>query len=564
MKKKLFSLLLAVVMLSSMMLMFASPSGAAEAAAPSLSLDYANLSFRDSICIKYAVRVENASGVKLLCWTTPQADYVKGTEEKILSPLYTQNISGKKYHIFDYEGLAARQMTDQIYVRAYAKVNGEDVYSNVRKYSILEYAYTMLGKLEAAGEESMHGILNSMLDYGAEAQLYLDYKTDNLANEPFYLVKLTEGAFSDGTTAGLYQEGDTVTVIAPETNEAGASFSHWADAKGNKVADKATATVEVKGEYLTLSPVYVKYSEGLAFESNGDGTCILIDVGDCTDTDVIVPPTALDGDSVVEIDASAFADTDITSITLPKSIESIGRRAFNNCASLTDVYYDGTAAEWENVYVNATGNDAFLNAAIHFLGATKYTVTFVDYNGTVLKTETVSEGEAATPPTEPTRDGYTFTGWDKAFDAVSEDLTVRATYALASTEPTIIISEETASAGDTVEITVAIQNNTDVASLVLDLAFDNTALTLTGVTYNTAIGGQTVYPDSLDSPVTLYWVSLSPATEDFVFVTLTFSVNDAAAAGDYAITLSYEADNVYDSAENNIAFDIINGKITVG
>ena len=59
---------------------------------------------------------------------------------------------------------------------------------------------------------------------------------------------------------------------------------------------------------------------------------------------------------------------------------------------------------------------------------TTYTVTFKDWDGTTLKTETVNEGESATAPATPTRDGYTFTGWDKPFDAVTTDLTVTAQY----------------------------------------------------------------------------------------------------------------------------------------
>jgi len=59
-----------------------------------------------------------------------------------------------------------------------------------------------------------------------------------------------------------------------------------------------------------------------------------------------------------------------------------------------------------------------------------YNVNFVDWDGVVLKTERVAFGAAATPPADPRRYGYTFTGWDPAdFTITAEaDLTVTAQY----------------------------------------------------------------------------------------------------------------------------------------
>jgi uncharacterized repeat protein (TIGR02543 family)/prepilin-type N-terminal cleavage/methylation domain-containing protein len=60
-----------------------------------------------------------------------------------------------------------------------------------------------------------------------------------------------------------------------------------------------------------------------------------------------------------------------------------------------------------------------------------YVVEFLDYDGTVLKTESVGEGKKATPPTsEPSREGYKFIKWNpKPEDTnITSDFTFTAEY----------------------------------------------------------------------------------------------------------------------------------------
>ena len=59
---------------------------------------------------------------------------------------------------------------------------------------------------------------------------------------------------------------------------------------------------------------------------------------------------------------------------------------------------------------------------------TRYLVTFVDWDGTVLSSVSVDSGEAAIAPADPTREGYTFIGWDKDFSNVTDNITVTAQY----------------------------------------------------------------------------------------------------------------------------------------
>jgi hypothetical protein len=68
-----------------------------------------------------------------------------------------------------------------------------------------------------------------------------------------------------------------------------------------------------------------------------------------------------------------------------------------------------------------------------------YTVTFVNFDGTVLDTQNVAWGQAATPPEVPARDGYEFTGWDMDFDPVTSNLTVTAMF---EQLPTVIPDED--------------------------------------------------------------------------------------------------------------------------
>ena len=131
------------------------------------------------------------------------------------------------------------------------------------------------------------------------------------------------------------------------------------------------------------------------------------------------------------------------------------------------------------------------------------------------------------------------------------------------TAPTFVVDSVTAEAGETVNVTISVKNNPGIASIKLSVTYDE-ALTLNSITYNTAIGGMSQQPQSKASPVTLNWFNgAADSTGDWVFATLSFTVNANAAIGDYDVSVTYEADNVYNIAEENVDFAIENGKVEV-
>ncbi len=54
-------------------------------------------------------------------------------------------------------------------------------------------------------------------------------------------------------------------------------------------------------------------------------------------------------------------------------------------------------------------------------------VTFKDYDGTILNEQTINYGSSAVAPT-PTREGYTFNGWDKSYSNITADTVITAQY----------------------------------------------------------------------------------------------------------------------------------------
>ena len=206
--------------------------------------------------------------------------------------------------------------------------------------------------------------------------------------------------------------------------------------------------------------------------------------------------------------------------------------------------------------------------------ANTYTVTFKDWNGTVLKTQQVQYGGAATAPANPTRTGYTFTGWDKAFTNVTANLVVTAQYVqnepvstpVPSDAPQIVVESKTTSAGSTVAVNISIANNPGIVSMTLHVNFDS-RLELVSVQDTGLLPGQ-VHPTVMINPYTLVWANDS-ATQNYTvngtIATLNFNVPENLEEGDYAISVSYDNDEyeIYDCNAETIDFAVVNGKISV-
>lgn len=131
--------------------------------------------------------------------------------------------------------------------------------------------------------------------------------------------------------------------------------------------------------------------------------------------------------------------------------------------------------------------------------------------------------------------------------------------------PTIRVSEATARRGESVKVTVSLENNPGIINMKLKVSYDRNALTLTKVE-DAGTLGETWHPpvNQATYPYTLTWsndLASENLTVNGTIVTLTFKVN--AAYGRYPITITYGNGYIYDFDLKPVAFGVVNGAVTV-
>ena len=118
-----------------------------------------------------------------------------------------------------------------------------------------------------------------------------------------------------------------------------------------------------------------------------------------------------------------------------------------------------------------------------------------------------------------------------------------------------------ASAGDPITVAVSIKNNPGVLGMRFHISYDEKVLT-----YISSENGAAMSNHTFDNKEYFYWEALEITEADIKdgeILLLTFTVNEKAAAGAYEISIIMEEDGSFDNDINPIAFDFINGTVTV-
>lgn len=124
-----------------------------------------------------------------------------------------------------------------------------------------------------------------------------------------------ENILSDGNSVEM-NNADFVEeeqVVSEQVNSKGWDEDTSEEQKDEEI--KEVPETSVSKDYIMTGDF--KPSEGLEFESNGDGTCTLKGIGICSDENLVIPMESPTGDKVTLIDEYAFYSLeDVDSITL--------------------------------------------------------------------------------------------------------------------------------------------------------------------------------------------------------------------------------------------------------
>lgn len=227
-----------------------------------------------------------------------------------------------------------------------------------------------------------------------------------------YVITFDANGGTLATTTVTYTVEDNVAIPVP--TRSGCTFNGWivtsTDGSAENWASSYAGNQKLTGMYGNVK-LTANWSVGVTLSINNNGTI------------------QVDGDTLqggtYNVRVGGFANTDV---------EFTPAAGYRITGVTVTVGGQIVATTFEpDGYTYHVGSDGVTEAiSIVVTTSNSLTVTFKSWDGTVLDTQDVTPGGAATAPAAPAREGYSFTGWDKAFNNVTTDLVVTAQYSVNS------------------------------------------------------------------------------------------------------------------------------------
>ncbi len=204
------------------------------------------LTYEEKVQVTLAVKPTNVDRTKspmtLLVFENADpetATFLIGSESyQVVQGDKQATVKGELCEMFYLNGVAPKNLIDDVYVRAYAVVDGVEIYSEPYRINVIEYLHTLIGRNSATAKNQR--LYESLLEYATAAQLKFDYKADLVS----YTIKynLDGGTNNAQNPAFYYTNGKDLTLNVPTKD--GYYFTGWT---GEGVSSPAMAVTIPQG-----------------------------------------------------------------------------------------------------------------------------------------------------------------------------------------------------------------------------------------------------------------------------------------------------------------------------
>ena len=352
-----------------------------------------------------------------------------------------------RYEVEFYSEDGTQKFTNETEAGIYVFTYGDPITSspaNQVKDSTPTHNFTFVGWGTQPNSSGELVDLSARIVDGAGIKLYAQFEQ----SDRYYTVTFLDehGGYFGG-------EAPYVVSVLYEGTTVGTTARNMAESKAIQYADnQSTLSKRVTFLYWSTAPAGSESERQVAdltritgnlnvYAMNADTTneyaiTYMSDEYGSESNNIFATDTAIGG-TKVSFEASEDENTYLIRKEGPSKVSESHRYIFTNWRVFADFGEESFELNSNDELLSTLQSDLVLYPVFERAIKT-FTVTFVDWDGKVLKTqENIPYGEGATAPANPgradvysstTRTAFTFSGWDKDYSEVSEDMTITAEY----------------------------------------------------------------------------------------------------------------------------------------
>ena len=292
--------------------------------------------------------------------------------------------------------------------------------------------------------------------YCSEGSYAEEFAIDN--DIPYVVLKDIKISFdaNGGSNAPSELTGtvtDAITIPVMKPSKTGSTFIGWAD---TSAATEAKYMIGDKVNFSEDTTLYAVWLECTILDKSTGGIISI-------ESNVTSPSLKL---YVAAYFEKRLAHVDVIDVNLVKGENTI----------TSDYNWDGIEKELIKIMLWTDEMVPVAEAKEIKVINNKYTVNYVDADGTVLSTQTILEGSDATPPASPSMSGMTFCGWSSSGENITCNTDIVAQYVDATKDNVFKVSNVQGNVGDIVTTSIYLDGIVKTCGFDLRLNYDSDVL----------------------------------------------------------------------------------------